>query len=363
MFGGRNEKMKKVKFDYYNLLRVSVAIAVSIIIACTIIIFVSDQPSEAIFQLFLGPLQSKRNFFTVIESMIPLVFTGLAMNIMFKGGLFSMAADGAFYMGAVVAAFIAIKFTLPSGVHQFVLILFASLVGGIITIIPALIKKKTGASELVVSLMSNYVFFYSGLYIINKFLLDETTGYASYKFKESARLGLMVEGTRLHYGFLIMIAVVIVMYFVIERSKFGYNLRITGKNKRFAKYSGVGITGTILSSQFIGGCLAGMGGAIEMVGIYKRFEWNRQVAYVWDGMLVDLLASSKPALIPFAAFFLSYIRTGADIMSRRTNVDNEIVAIIQGVMILLVAAERFMYSVKKRKEERQALEDSEKSIV
>lgn len=355
--------MKKIKFDYYNLLRVSVAIGISIIIACIIIFLASDQPTKAIYQLFLGPFQTKRNFFSVIESMIPLVFTGLAMNIMFKGGLFSMGADGSFYMGAVVAAFVAIKFTLPTGVHQFVLILLAALVGGIITTLPAIIKKKTGANELVVSLMFNYVFFYSGLYIINKFLLDESTGYASYKFKETARLGLMVKGTRLHYGFLIMMATVIVMYFVVERSKFGYKLRITGNNKRFAKYSGVGITGTILSSQFIGGTLAGMGGAIEMVGINKRFEWNSQVAYVWDGMLVDLLASSKPALIPLAAFFLSYVRTGADIMSRKTDVDNEIIAIIQGVMILLVAAERFMYTVKKRNEEKQALENSEKAIA
>ena len=350
--------MKRIKIDYYNLLRISTAIGLAVIIACGIVLLVSEEPFEAMFQLFLGPLQTKRNFFSVIETMIPLVFTGLAMNIMFKGGMFSMGADGSFYMGAVIASFVAIKFTLPSGIHQVVLIIFAGIIGGMITMLPALIKKFTGANELVTSLMFNYVFFFLGLYIINTFLLDDSTGYASHKFKETARFGLMLEGTRLHYGFLIMIATVIIMYFIVEKSKFGYKLKVTGSNKKFAKYSGVKITSTIFLSQFIGGVLAGIGGAIEMVGINKRFEWKTQVPYVWDGMLVDLLATSKPALIPLAAFFLSYVRTGADIMSRKTDVDNEIMAIIQGVIILLVAAERFMYSFKKRSEEKQALENT-----
>lgn len=353
------KKLKSGRFDYYSLLRVVIAITIAIAIACVIIFSISEEPVVAIQKLFLGPLQSKRNFFNVIEMMIPLVFTGLAINVMHKSGLFSMGADGSFYMGAVVAAYVAIKVTLPNGVHQGVLIIVAGLVGGVIGSLPALIKRATGASELVISLMLNYVFFYSGMFIINTFLLDKSTGYKSYKFQETARLGTMVEGTQLHYGFIVMICIVIFMYFLIEKSEFGYNLKITGQNKSFAKYSGINVGATILGSQFIGGSIAGMGGAIEMVGIHKRFSWNTQVMYVWDGILVNLLANSKPILIPISALFLSYIRVGADIMSRSTDVDSEIVAIVQAVIILLIVAERLMYKMKKRKEEKEALENSE----
>lgn len=352
-------KTQKIHIDTYNLLRVLVAILIALGIACAIIFCVSEEPLTAIQKLLLGPLQTKRNFFTVISTMIPLVFTGLAINVMHKSGLFSMVADGSFYMGAVAAAYVAIEWTLPSGLHQLALIIVASVVGGIIGLIPALIKKYTGANELVVSLMLNYVFFYGGMFVINTWLLDQTTGFASYKFKETARLGLMIKGTNLHYGFLIMLAVIAVMYILVEKSEFGYRLKVTGASRRFAKYSGIGVTGVMIGSQCIGGILAGMGGAIELVGIYRKFEWYKPVSYVWDGILVNLLASSKPALIPVAAFFLSYVRVGADIMSRNSDVDNEIVAVIQGVIILLVAAERFLYGMKKRKEEREALENSQ----
>lgn len=350
------EKMKK--FNAYGLIRITVAIAIAFAIASLIIFAVSEEPLTAINKLFLGPLQSKRNFFNILETMIPLVFTGLALNIMFRSGLFNMGADGSFYMGAVMASFVAISIELPQGVHQGAVILVAAVVGGLITMLPAVIRKITGANVLVISLMFNYVFFHGGLFIINRFLFDETTGHASFKFQETARLGNMVKGTQLHYGFLIMIVMVIVMYIIVERSKFGYNLKVTGISKRFAKYAGINVTATVILSQFIGGAVAGMGGAIEMVGIYKRFTWNTPVMYVWDGILVNLLGATKPIMIPFAAFFLSYLRVGADVMSRSTDVDNEIVAIIQGIMILLIASERFMYTLKKRKEEREALESS-----
>lgn len=354
-------KKLKEKCNYYSLLRIIIAISIAFVIACIIIFSVSEEPMSAINQLFLGPLQTKRNFFSVIETMIPLVFTGLAINVMHKSGLFSMAADGSFYMGAIVAAFIAINVKLPNIAHQALLIAAAGLVGGMISTIPALIKRVTGASELVTSLMFNYIFFYMGMFILNNFMLDESTGYKSYKFLETATLGNMVEGTRVHYGFLIMLAVVLVVYLLVEKSEYGYKLKITGENKNFAKYSGIGVSSTILTSQFIGGSIAGMGGAVEMVGIYKRFSWNTTVMYVWDGILVNLLASSKPIFIPLAAMFLSYIRVGADIMSRSTDVDSEIVAIVQAIIILFIVAERLMYKFKKRKEEREALENSDKS--
>lgn len=346
-----------LKVDKYSLIRTFSAIGIASIIACIIIVCVSDNPSESIQCFFTGQFATMRKFSNVLEMMIPLVFTGLALNICFKSGLFNMGADGSFYMGAVIAALIAIKVVLPSGIHQSVIIIVAALVGGIISMIPALIKRYTGASELVTSLMFNYVFFNLGMLILNTFMLDDTTGYASYRFLKSAKLPGILKGTQLHAGIFIMIAVIIIMYFVVEKSNFGYKLRVTGSNIKFARYAGLKITGVMILSQFIGGALAGMGGAIEMIGMNSRFTWVLPVNYVWDGILINLLAGAKPILIPVAAAFISFIRIGADIMSRNTGVDSEIVAIVQGIIIVLVASERFLYFMKKRKEEKEALED------
>lgn len=351
------KSQKRIKIDTYNIIRIAAAIGIACLVACIIIFMVSDDPGASIFNMFLGPFLTKRSISNIAEMAIPLVFTGMAINIAFKAGLVNMGADGSFYMGAIVASFIAINADLPNILHQTVMIVCASIVGGLIAMPPALIRKYTGANELVTSLMFNYVFFNLGMFILNHFMLDDTTGYASYKFPETGRLGKMIPGTQLHWGFLIMIISWIVMYIISEKSSLGYKLRITGANMSFAKYSGIPITGAILLSQFISGALAGAGGSIEMVGMNSRFIWITAVNYVWDGVLINLLANRKMSLILGSAFFISYMRVGADIMSRRTGVDNHIVAIIQGVIILLIASERFLYFIKQRREEKEALKN------
>ena len=134
----------------------------------------------------------------------------------------------------------------------------------------------------------------------------------------------------------------------------------------FAKAAGIKTGKVILLAQFVGGIFAGMGGAIEMVGMYKRFYWQSQVNYVWDGLLVHMLANENPVFIPLTAFFIAYLRIGAEIMSRATDLDNEIVAFLQCIVILLVGAERFLAVIKKRKEQKNALlqaqEASEKEV-
>lgn len=355
-------KHVRLKVDTYNIIRIVSAIAIACVCACGIIFLVSDDWGSSIYHLFVGPFTSKRKLSNVIEMMIPLVFTGLSLNIAFKCGFFNMGVDGSFYLGAIFAALLAINLPLPVGVHQFVIILVAALIGGLVALIPALIKKYTGANELVTSLMFNYVFFHLGIYILNHYMLDDTTGYASYKFLKTARLGRLVEGTQLHYGLIIMLVTWGVMWYISEKSAMGYKLRVIGSNMDFAKYSGIKVTGVILLSQFIAGVLAGMGGAIEMVGMNTRFTWNLPVQYVWDGILINLLANSSTALIPLSALFISYIRIGADVMSRNTGVDNQIVAIIQCILILLVASEKFLYFIKKRKQEKIALENQGRGI-
>lgn len=353
---------KKLKIDTYNIIRIAAAIVIAFLAACVIIFIVSDDPMNAIYNMFLGPFNTKRTISNIAETAIPLVFTGMAINIAFKAGLFNMGADGSFYMGAICAALIAIRCNMPNIIHQTVMIVCAALVGGIITMIPALIKRYTGASELVTSLMFNYIFFNLGMFILNNFMLDESTGYASYKFPETGRLGNMISGTQLHWGFVIMIASWIVMCFVSEKSQFGYKLRVTGANLSFARYSGISVATVILLSQFISGALAGAGGAIEMVGMNSRFIWIQAVNYVWDGVLINLLANRKIKSIPIAAFFISYMRVGADIMSRKTGIDNHVVSIIQGIIIVLIASERFLYFIKQRKEEREAIAEKEQNI-
>lgn len=156
-------------------------------------------------------------------------------------------------------------------------------------------------------------------------------------------------------GYLIAIAAVILLYILVYKTKFGYEVRISGSNPEFAKYSGIRTSRVIIMTQVIAGAVAGLGGAVEQMGMYQRFNWQDSPSYAWDGVIIAILSGNNPKMVPFAAFFLAYIRVGADLMSRRSDVQNELVSIIQAVLILFVTAERFMAGWKQREEAKKAL--------
>ena len=215
----------------FTAVRLLCAFGIAFVLTVAIIFGVSEEPVTAIYNLFLGPLQSKRHFFDVFASSVPLIFTGLALGLVFKSGNFSMIADACLYTGAVVTAALAIKTALPAGLHPAVIMLLAAVVGGIIGSIPALLKVYFHTNELVTSLMFNYVFFYLGIYTVTKFLADRAAGtFASLKYQPTASLGSLISGTKFHAGYLIAIAVVILLYLLVYKTKFGYEIRISGSN-------------------------------------------------------------------------------------------------------------------------------------
>ena len=357
-----NIKPNKKRFDimdYFSVMRIGAALLLSILIVFTIIFFVSQTPGLAIQKLMLGPLETKRSFFNVVVRAIPLVFTGLGLTLCLKSGIFNISSDASFYMGAVVASAIAIAGPLPNGLHQLALILAAAVVGGVISMLPVIVNKYTKVNPVVLAIMANSIFYYFGLSIISSFFLEKSGSWGSYKFPDHAKLGTMIKGTTLHYGFVIVIVVTLFVIFLMNKTSFGYKVRVTGSNPAFAKASGIKTGFVILMAQFIGGAIAGMGGAIEIVGVYKRFQWQSQTAYVWDGLLIYMLANGNPTFIPLTAFFIAYLRVGAEIMSRSTDLDPEIVTFLQGIIILLVASQRFLYFIKKRHDQKMSLRQAE----
>ena len=121
-------------------------------------------------------------------------------------------------------------------------------------------------------------------------------------------------------GYLIAIGVAILLFLLLFKTRFGYEVRISGSNPEFAKYSGIKTSRVIILTQVIAGAVAGLGGAVEQMAMYQRFNWQDSPSYAWDGVIIAILAGNNPKIVPFAAFFLSYIRVGADLMSRRSDV-------------------------------------------
>jgi simple sugar transport system permease protein len=358
--------MENKPFDimhYFSALRILIAIIISLLIVFTIIFFVADDPWFAISKMMLGPLQTKRSFFNVIERAAPLVFTGLALNVALRSGIFNIASDSAFYMGAVLASFISLKLPLVGGVYQVLYLLAALVVGGGINTLPLVINKYTGIAPTVVAIMQNSIFYYIGLSLVSTFLLERSGSWGSRAFPPETTFGSMISGTSMHWGFLILLAVIAFVIILMEKSSYGYKVRLTGLNRNFARSAGINTGRIILGAQFIGGGIAGMGGAIQMMGMYRRFQWQLPVAYVWDGLMVHMLANQNPILIPLTAFFIAYLRIGAEIMSRAAGIDPEVVAFLQGIVILLVASDKFLYGIRKRHEQKLALAQAGRAVI
>ena len=202
---------------------------------------------------------------------------------------------------------------------------------------------------LVTSLMLNYVFLNIGQYIINYIIWDPYIGYqASYLYEETALLAKLFSKTNIHFGLIIAISVIIFGYILIYKTKFGYCLRSVGENENFAKYSGINTTSIIIFSQLIGGFLAGVGGAIEQIGMYKRFTLGGLSGHGFDGVMIAVISGLNPKFVPAASIFLAYIRTGAEVMSRQADVPTEVIAIVQAIIIMFVAAERFLAKYKQK---------------
>lgn len=327
----------------FEIGRTLIAIMLALLLGFIIILLVSEEPLEAFQHFVLGPLTTTRRIGNWIEATIPLVLTGLAVSIAFQAGQFNIGAEGQLFFGAVTATIVGISFPLPMYVHVLVALLGAMLGGALVGAISGLMKARWGASELVSSLMLNYVFYRFGLYLINHHFRDPNAGaMVSYRLPETVWLQWVWPPTRVHWGLWVAIVAIIFSYLFIYRTRWGYALRMTGLNKDFAAYAGISVTAVVIYSQVISGAIAGLAGAADVLGLYRRFQWQMLPGYGFDGIIIATLARNHPLGVPIAALFLAYIRSGASIMSRMTDVSSEMVAIIQGIMILLVTAQAFL---------------------
>lgn len=354
--------MKNSKLVWVDVLRTIVAITLSLLIIFVIIMFVSEDPFNAIKSFMIGPLTSVRRMGNVVELMIPLMFTGLATVVLFRTGLFNLSAEGGFFIGSVVAAICALTLNLPPILNLIISLIMGALAGGITTLIPGFLKVKCNANEIVTSLMLNYVCLNVGLFIIHTYFVDPSinTKY-TYKFDPGMLLPRMVSRTNIHVGLIIVTVCIIVIHFLMEKTPFGFKATLVGTNSVMANYSGIKSAAVIMGTQMIGGALAGLGGGVELFGMYHRFQYLDLTDYGWDGILVAIVARHKPKLIPVGALFLAYLRIGADIMSRESDVPFELVKIIQAVVILLISSQAILEKYRKKVliKETRALEEKE----
>ena len=357
--------MNKKRSIIFSLVRGTAAILMALAVAALLIFVSSDgagageklaQTADAMRQLLIGPAFkstggiSAKNLSDVLAAMIPIVFTGLATCVMFSANQFNLGAEGGIMLGAFVASMVAIYVPLPPVVLPIAAVLAGALSVGAMMLIPAVLKAKLGVSEMVNSLMLNYVVLYFIKYLLNSHLADKSKGQImSYPFQAHAAIPQLIDnGSKLSWGFVVALIFVVLVYLFMYRTRWGYSIRMIGINQDFAMYSGMKVAAVVILSQVLGGLLAGMGGGIEVLGRYTTFNWNTLPGYGWTGITVAILAGNNPAFVPLAAFFMAYLNKGCNLMSTYCGVPSQLIDILQAVIFVFFAAEQFLSGYRQK---------------
>ena len=357
--------MSKKNSTKFSIIRGAAALGIGLLVAFLLIFFGSEGATigekfssalDAFREMLISPLFRKNGSFSlknlsdVLAGMIPILFTGLATCIMFGANQFNLGSEGGIMLGAFVASQVAINARIPGPLLIFVAVLAGALASAAVMLIPAVLKAKLGVSEMVNSLMLNYVIMYFLNYLMKSFLADTSKGITqTFPFQENALIPQMINnGSRLSWGFVVGLIMVVLCWFFMYRTKWGYGIRMTGINQPFVMYSGMNVPMIIILCQVIGGFLAGMGGGIEILGRYNVYNWAALPGYGWTGITVAILAGNNPIFVPLAAFFMSYLTKGCTLMSTNTDVPAQLISIIQAVIFIFFAAHQFLSGYRQK---------------
>jgi len=335
-----------------ELVRILVAIGIAYGIALVTLFAISDDPVYVIRQFVLGPFSSVRRVGSIINLAIPFTFTGLCFCFVYAVNKFNLSGEGIFMFSGCIVSLAAISLGgagLPTPLMLLILLAVGAIVGFLVSLIPAWLDVKFKANIVVVSLMLNSILAFLSIWVLKYFMRDPSIGsLGSYMIPESAKLPMIFGKFRVQSGFFVALIAVAFVGVLFYKTIFGYKMRVVGSNPNFAKASGINMNGTIILAQLVGGIFAGMGGTCEVLGNYDRYKWVVSTQHGFDGLMVAVLARKNPILVPVAAILLAYIRIGADVVNSKGDIPIEFITVIQGIVILLVAAEEFMGRYKKK---------------
>lgn len=290
-------------------------------------------------------------FYPISETLAysaPLIFTGLSVALAFRGGLFNIGAQGQAIMGAVGAGVLGFGLTLPVGLHL-VLALIGGIVGGAIWgLVPGALKARTGAHEVITTIMLNYVaLYFLGWLIIQNGVRDPARSDAiSKRVEENALLPHLAGASlRVNAGILLALATCAGMAWLLGRSTLGFEIRAVGSNPDAARTAGMSVSKTYTFAMSLAGALAGLGGASVLLGTAGALTGSVAGNIGFDGITVALLGRAKPWGVALAGLLFGAFKAGANRMQSFANIPLDMVDVLQALIVLLIAAPALVKTV------------------
>ncbi len=329
-------------------------------------------PLAAYAGMLDGAFGSPTSVARTLLSAIPLLFSGLSVAFAFKGGLFNIGGEGQLFLGAVASAWVGVAFAgLPGVIHMTLAVLAGFIAGALWGGISGALKAYTGAHEVITTIMLNNLAIILAGWLVSQGGEGQTPGPLrdpdplnivprTAQVAESARLPVLFKlgSESINFGLILAILAILIIWWLVWRSTFGFELRMVGLNPSAGKYAGVNVKRTTITTMAIAGGLAALAGAIETLGRNYYFAPNFNTGYGFDGIAVALLGKSHPLGVGLSAVLFGAMDAGTTRMQLAARVPSEIIQIVQALVLVFIAAPeiiRFIYRMRLEKEERAAL--------
>ncbi len=336
------------------------AVFTAMVIGGVVIALVGGNPFFAFIGLIEGSFGNAKALSETAVWATPYIFAGLAVSVAFKGGLFNIGAEGQLAFGAVTAALIGyalpgwLGIEIPAIIHVLLAVGLGGLAGALWAAIPGALKAFAGGHEVINTIMMNYIALNLTSFLLNSPMKDPDPTNVSARtplIAEGARLPVLFDGLRVHWGFILALVVAFLVWVFIWKTTLGFEIRTVGANPDAAKYAGINVKRTIVLSMAISGLLAGLAGSVEVTGLNYRHELGFSMGYGFDAIAIALLGKIHPVGVVLASILFASMRNGATRMQFLTQIPVDVISVIQGLILLFVAADviiRFIYRIKSR---------------
>lgn len=324
------------------------AIALALAIAAVVIVASSAStgggfqpllPFYAYQALIVGAFGNENALLNTLVDSAPLMFGGLAVGLGFKAGLFNIGVAGQFLVGAFAAAVVGASLaSAPMIVAMPLALVTGGVAGAAYGFIPGYLKARTGAHEVVTTIMLN-----STAALLLTWAVTDLVRAPGFSFPRTGDIGNahlpVLLGRNLHLGIPLAILAIFIVRFLLERTTIGFEIRTVGQNPNAARYAGIRPVFIIPLTMSLSGLLAGLAGAVQMLGVIGFYAPGITASVGFDSIAVALLGRSNPIGILFAALLFGAFRAGAPLMQINTSVPIEVIDIIQALIIFFLAAE------------------------
>jgi simple sugar transport system permease protein len=360
-------KIKLNKYTAYEIISPFIGFIASLIVLMIIVIAVGENPGKAFAAIYKFSMSTSARLATGLSIAVPLFFSGLAVSIAFRAGVFNIGVEGQYFVGGLIGALAGIYLHLPRVLHIPVVVICAMIGGAIWALIPALLKVTKGIHEVISTIMFNNI----ALALVNYLVNGPLSGVEATSLEAQTRkilptalfgklngffraLGWNVpDHVYLDYSLVIAIIMGLLIWFFLFRTRYGFEIRAVGTSIDVSAYAGVRVKRIQVTAFLISGALAGLIGLQEVFAIRGFYTYEIARGLGFDGIAIALIGRNSPIGVVFAALLFAFLKQSGYGLQLYTSVPNSVIYVITGLMILFIVVinavmTRYVKALKKK---------------